>query len=551
LDIIFNVKLYAIGGLANAIISIAVAFFVFIQNLKSKVHQIFFLFGIAVAGWSLSYFFWLSANDYSSALYWCQSLTIFATWIPATFLHFILVLVGKDKRNINVLVLYYLFSALLCLLTFTPYMIADLRHRINFPYWPTAGGAYLIFCCYYSIGVIYALVVLYRHLVKANAIERRQLKFLFIGTLIGFLGGATNFPLWFDVAIPPVGTYFIPCYMFLIAYAIVKHRFMDIRIAVASTAIFFIVYAVALGIPFYLYHNTHHFAALVMAVFLASVAPFIYARLRKEAKELILKGQLDHQQALTRVVQEQLIESEKMAAVGYLVGGLAHQLRNRFASVVFFADFASRKVAANRGKVLEDKDCDEALAHIKKITETVYSTRDVIDGVLNYAADRETKESINIKKLVSASIELIDFKIEPGSVTFENAIGDDVPPVSGNFAQLQEVVFNIIDNAYYAMMEKKTAGVQPGYKPRMDFSAKVQDGMVDITIVDNGMGIKDEDRRKLFTPLFSTKKKGRKGHGLGLFVMKQIVERNHGGRINLTSTYGQGVRVEIQLPVAG
>jgi signal transduction histidine kinase len=247
-------------------------------------------------------------------------------------------------------------------------------------------------------------------------------------------------------------------------------------------------------------------------------------------------------------VQERLIESEKMATIGFLVGGLAHQLKNRFTSLIFFSDFASRKVSHHRGVVFPEPQCDETLSYLGKITDGVHSSKEVVNGVLNYASDRQVKGEISIKKLLMATLELIEFKIPSGSVIFENKITDDAPLVQGNFAQLQEVFFNIIDNAYYAMMEKKNAGAEDGYEPRMSFSALSAGKMLRITIADNGMGIRPENMRKLFTPLFSTKKADKKGHGLGLYVMRQIIEKNHGGRIVFSSDHTKGVKIDMYLP---
>ena len=246
--------------------------------------------------------------------------------------------------------------------------------------------------------------------------------------------------------------------------------------------------------------------------------------------------------------RESLIESEKMATIGFLVGGLAHQLKNRFTSFVFFSDFVFRKVSACRGAVLPAEECDEALSYLEKITAGVHSSKEIVNGVLNYASDRETKGDVSMKALVAATIELIEFKIPPGSVVFENAIKDEASVVKGNLAQLQEVIFNIMDNAFHAMMEKKSAGVEADYVPKLSFSSVLSGNMLRITIVDNGMGVRPENMRKLFTPLFSTKKADKKGHGLGLYVMRQIIEKNHGGKIAFESEYTKGVTIEMYLP---
>jgi signal transduction histidine kinase len=285
-----------------------------------------------------------------------------------------------------------------------------------------------------------------------------------------------------------------------------------------------------------------------------------------------------------QAVQQRLIESEKMAAIGFLAGGLSHQLKNRFTSLLFFTDFAARSVESSRGVVMPSGECEETLSHLQKITQGIESSKQVLNGILDYAADRETKVAVNLKTLVSTSLEFISFKISPGSIEFAVEIADDVPPVRGNFAQLQEVMFNLIDNACHAMMEKKSAGgglvvgresgregedevsstlspspthvSQPTphpqaqqYKPAMHFTAAREGDMVVLTVEDNGTGIRPEDMRRLFTPLFSTKQAQKQGHGLGLYVMKQIIEANHKGKIAYFSEYGAGVRVEIRLPI--
>ena len=248
--------------------------------------------------------------------------------------------------------------------------------------------------------------------------------------------------------------------------------------------------------------------------------------------------------------RERLIESEKMATIGFLVGGLAHQLKNRFTSLVFFSDFASRKVAHHRGVLFPEAECDETLSYIGKITDGVHSSKQVVNGVLNYASDREVRGDVSMSSLVAATLELIEFKIPSGRVVFDNRIGEGLPAVRGNFAQLQEVFFNMVDNAYDAMMEKKNAGFDAAYEPRMSFEALPEGDMLHVTVLDNGMGITPENMRRLFTPLFSTKRDSRKGHGLGLYIMRQIIEKNHGGRITVSSDYMQGVRIDMHLPLA-
>jgi signal transduction histidine kinase len=117
--------------------------------------------------------------------------------------------------------------------------------------------------------------------------------------------------------------------------------------------------------------------------------------------------------------------------------------------------------------------------------------------------------------------------------------------------QLTEAFFNFIDNGYDSIVERKTMLKEPNYRGRITFSAHPQEnGMLLITIEDNGMGIKDQDKKKLFTPFFTNKVSSRQGTGLGLYVLRRVIEEFHKGKIWFESEYGQGTKFFLQLPVA-
>ena len=127
----------------------------------------------------------------------------------------------------------------------------------------------------------------------------------------------------------------------------------------------------------------------------------------------------------------------------------------------------------------------------------------------------------------------------------------DLPKLKANLTQLQEVFFNLIDNAYDAIKERKDALKEPDYRGIITISSiQPQDDFLKIIFSDNGMGLKEGDRRKVFTPFFTTKVSSRKGTGLGLFVIQRIITELHRGRIQFESEYGKGTKFIIELPVA-
>ena len=193
--------------------------------------------------------------------------------------------------------------------------------------------------------------------------------------------------------------------------------------------------------------------------------------------------------------------------------------------------------------------CDEAVVLLNKAKNDVGVTGDLIRNILNFATNRETKEPIDLKTLVDAAIEFKDLKKYDIQVKFDKKFDPDTPRAFGNFVQLQEALLNIIDNAVYSMQEKSKAGVKPEYQPRIMFTGSRREDRALLTIEDNGMGISIEDQRKLFSRNFSTKKEFGAGHGFGVYFIREVVENRNGGKVSYFSEAGQGVKIEIELPI--
>ena len=157
--------------------------------------------------------------------------------------------------------------------------------------------------------------------------------------------------------------------------------------------------------------------------------------------------------------------------------------------------------------------------------------------------------AVDLKELIRSSFEMAQFKIKPNEFEFIQSIDGNLPKIKGNFTQLQEVFFNIIDNAYDAIMQRKSDLKEPDYKARLEISASESGNTMEIMIKDNGIGVKEEDQKKLFTPFFSTKVSSKKGTGLGLYVIQQIIKENHAGKVEFSSIYKSGSQTRLVLPL--
>jgi signal transduction histidine kinase len=251
---------------------------------------------------------------------------------------------------------------------------------------------------------------------------------------------------------------------------------------------------------------------------------------------------------------KQLLKVEKMATIGTMADGLSHQLNNRLHAMGFIAGDALDTLKLKKKEDLPS-DMRELLDDIeyslKRIEDNVKCGGEIVEGLLKYTRKgSEGFEAIQLNDLLDASFEMAQYKIKIKAMRINRRFDDSLPKIKGNFTQLQEVFFNLIDNAYDAMMQRKEELSEPGYQPNLEISAVALNGKLQILVQDNGIGVKKEDMDKMFTPFFTTKLSSKKGTGLGLYVIRQIIEENHEGKVRFTSKYRQGSQTSILLPVA-
>ncbi|MDO8675576.1 MAG: ATP-binding protein [Candidatus Omnitrophota bacterium] len=256
-----------------------------------------------------------------------------------------------------------------------------------------------------------------------------------------------------------------------------------------------------------------------------------------------------------KITQQQLFQAEKMATIGTMADGLSHQINNRFHALGFIAGDALDSLKLSKNMEGSDK-VKELLADLERafnrVQENVVQGGEVVQGLLKYTRKGDAGfAAIDFNQAFKSAFEMAQFKIKVQELQVVHAYDpQNIPKIKGNFTQLQEVFFNLIDNAYDAMMQRKTEKQEPQYQPTLTVRVAPEDGWVEIIFEDNGMGVKKEDVHKLFTPFFTTKLSSKKGTGLGLYVIKKIIEDNHKGKVEMLSDYMAGTRMKLRLPVA-
>jgi len=250
---------------------------------------------------------------------------------------------------------------------------------------------------------------------------------------------------------------------------------------------------------------------------------------------------------------EQLFQAEKLATIGTMADGLSHQINNRFHALSLISgdalDILNTSDLSNVSPEVKQLIADVKDA-LQKIQNNVLQGGEVVKGLLKYSRPGESGfEAVDFKDVLKGSLDMVQYKIKLAEIDLIEKIVPDLPKIFGNLTQLQEVFFNLIDNAYDATRERKLTLKEKDYKGRIEVIARVNEkNNIEINVIDNGMGVKDLDKKKMFTPFFTTKATAKKGTGLGLYVIKKIVSA-HNGTITVGSVHGKGTHFLIELPL--
>ena len=269
--------------------------------------------------------------------------------------------------------------------------------------------------------------------------------------------------------------------------------------------------------------------------------------------------------------QKRLFEAEKLASIGGMADGMAHQIRNRLNSFGFAAELLKYDVqdfsADHKDFIDKNPSVGEMVTNMNElivsINDNVKKTNTILTGILDFAKPKGSvtnKEIFPLKEVINASIMLVQIKHHREKVPVVLDISDD-DKIYGIKYQIQEVCFNCIDNAFEAIIEKEQHLKNPLFKdidktkdfdPEINVSLKYLDNKskCKIIIKDNGIGIKQENKVKIFSAFFTTKPSSKSGSGIGSYVARRMIVESHNGDISFESKYGEGTIFTITLPMS-
>ena len=227
--------------------------------------------------------------------------------------------------------------------------------------------------------------------------------------------------------------------------------------------------------------------------------------------------------------QGQLIQSEKLSAVGEFVAGVAHELNNPLAAVVGFSE------------MLKDNDVDtKNRRYLDMIYKSAQRCQKIVQSLLSFARRHQPeRKPMSVNTMVEAVLDMLNYQLRTSNIEVVTQLSPSLPVVLADGHQIQQVLLNVINNARQAMENHQTGG-------RIKIITETLGANVRIIIHDNGPGIPEENLLRIFDPFFTTKKVGQ-GTGLGLSLCYGII-KEHGGNIKPTSRPGEGAKFTIELP---
>ena len=318
------------------------------------------------------------------------------------------------------------------------------------------------------------------------------------------------------------------------------------------------------------YKNRVRFYTLIAVagvfVLLASILLFANTKRRKANKLLHQRNeqiQTQHK-ALEKTLSElktrqtQLIQSEKMASLGELTAGIAHEIQNPLNFVNNFSEVNAELLDEMQQEIDKGnfEDVKAIAASIKeneqKITQHGKRADGIVKAMLEHSrTNTGERQLVDMNELTDEFLRLAYHGLRAKDKLFNaemiTSYDPDLPKVNVVQQDMGRVLLNLFNNAFYAVnLKAKTAGA--GYKPELTVTTLSEHGKVIIKIKDNGNGIPDAIKEKIMQPFFTTKPTG-EGTGLGLSLTYDMIVKEHGGSIDINSVEGEGAEFIIQLPV--
>ncbi len=244
-----------------------------------------------------------------------------------------------------------------------------------------------------------------------------------------------------------------------------------------------------------------------------------------------------HDITLRRGLEQKLMHSDRLSAIGRLAASVAHELNTPLGTIMTCSEGLLRD--RERNPEMRATDWEDLQPYLQTMLSNVKRGRKVVQELLGYVHRSElaSRDPVDVNGTIIDAMSMVRYEPIPDTIHFSLKLGEALPPVSGDAAQLTQLVFNLIQNSLHAIDSKGTVII----------TSSVQAEAIFLTVEDDGVGVPAEYHSRIFEPFFTTKEIGL-GTGLGLYICREIVHQ-HGGEITWQGL-AQGTRFTVTLPIS-
>jgi signal transduction histidine kinase len=569
---------------------VLLGFYVFVANPRSRAHQTFAAFISFLALWTIKdLIFWNFPNENVSSGWWAASSFVIALLMQCSLVIFAWVFPENTRTPRKLAAIIFAPSVVLIPAAIFGLLWREVGFRNGVFEIELAPLAYaFVLYVYFVFG--YGAFVLFQKYRKYRNTQKGQQVGAIVWALVitGTLKTLANilFPFFNLYALLPYSTIFVLPGVLIYAYAISNFKLFSLENALDQFRLFPIAYKIALSIAsvaiisfiifqipivWWAFQDGMNFEAwrkyLVFSVISALVPNLLLlllvvraisrplqkitlaavevtegqygteVDLRKSNDEIGLLAESFNEMSRKMAsdieqlqkLNEQLIRTEKLAAMGTLAAGVAHEVNNPLASISSLIQMMQSK-----------NDLDEkTLENLKLISTQIRRITQVTKDMMDFARVRPAAKSlVDINSLIEKSLRLASFDKAFQRLAFAKNLAADLPPIYADGDQLQQIFLNLFLNARDAMPDGGKLTVRTGRN----------DGNLEIEITDSGVGMDENNVKKIFDPFYTTKPAG-KGTGLGLAVCYGIITAHH-GKIEVSSEKFSGTTFKISLPLS-
>jgi signal transduction histidine kinase len=518
---------FAITGLVNGITSTILGLFIYLRNRKGDTNKAFTRFSIAVAVWSYCYFLWQISDNPREALFWARGLMMGSIFIPILFFHFVIIFLDIVQEQKKILIVGCILTLIFFISNFTPFFVNRVERSLSFLYWPKPGILFHLFQFIMFMGYpLYWWYLLIDGRRKSSGTRKVQISYVLMGSAIGFIGGATNHLLWYNIPSPPYWNLLPAIGFSFIAYGVVKYHLMNIRVILTEALV------IATGLTLLIEAITAETLLLkVLGGALFGVfAVFGYQLVRSVIREIQLRTELEKAYAELEKLDKAKTEFLSIAS---------HQLRTPLTAIKGYISMILEKTYGKiPGKM--QKPLENVFASNQRLVKLV---NDLLDISRIETGKMELKrEKVSLDEMIESVIYELKVKSDEKKLYLKyEKPKTTLPEISLDKDKVRHIILNLIDNA-----------IKYTEKGGITVRAEVSNSDIRVAVQDTGAGLEPEEAEKIFGVMTRGKAGLRlwtEGAGLGLHIARSFAAL-HDGRVWAESEgIGKGSTFYFELPI--